>query len=419
MTTDRAEDVHVRRRRLLAYLGASMLAGGQPAHEVSDDLREVARFLGYPDLQVSPLPTNITLSLSSGEAATHENVRSSMSLDKLTEVHRIRRRLISGELSEDDAITELSLLRTRPRRYGDWSDLVGFVTVPAGIAAIMQPGWVNILAAALCGLVVMVMTRLASRRPLLKTLLPSTAAFIVGLIIFAAAQHGLLLGPLRTLLPPLAILLPGALLVTGMAELAAGAMVAGASRLVFGAVQLLLFTLGVVTAGLVLDVPPEQYANFRVTSPGWWLAPLGLLSISIGIMLMESVSPRLWPWVVAVLAATFAVQVAGQVYADSPALGAFVGAAVASCGAALAQHMRPELPRMVVFLPSFWLLVPGTLGLMSVSQLGVDPGMAISTTIGVAAVICAIALGLLVGSAVARGVVRAGKRARRVRRPRA
>ncbi|GAB3705117.1 threonine/serine exporter family protein [Mariniluteicoccus flavus] len=413
MTIDRTEDVHVRRRRLLAYLGASLLAGGQPAHEVAEDLRQVARFLGYPDLQVSPLPTGITLSLASGEPASHENVRSGVSLDQLAEVHAIRRELVAGRLDEDEAVVRLSTLRTLPPRYGTWGRAAGGFTVAVGIAAILQPGWRNMLAAAVSSLVVLLLMRIAQRRPLVRTLLPSLAAFCVALLVFAASQQGLLLGPLRTLLPPLAVLLPGALLVTGMAELAAGAMVAGASRLVFGAVQLLLFTLGVVSAGLVLGVPAESYANFRVTAPGWWIAPAGLVLITAGIVVMESVPPRLWAWIGGVLALTFAVQAAGQQLVESPALGAFLGAIAASFGAAVVELVKPALPRLVVFLPSFWLLVPGTLGLVSVSQLGVDPGLAVTTSIGVAAVICAIALGLLIGSALARAVGRAWRRARR------
>lgn len=404
-----------RDRRLLGYLGASLLAAGQPAHEVSDDLRQVARFLGHPDLQVAAMPTGITLSLASGQPASYESVLSSVSLDQLTEVHGIRQRLIGGRIDVDEATAALSLVRTRSPRYSNWSSAAGGVAVAVGIACIMQPGWPNLAAAALGSLVVLGLMQLARRRPLLRTLLPSTAAFVVAVGVFLAADAGLLLGPLRTMLPPLAVLLPGALLVTGMAELAAGAMIAGASRLVFGGVQLLLFTLGVVTAGWVLRAPPESYANFRVTSPGWWIAPAGLTLITVGIVLMESVEIGLWPWIAAVLALTFAVQVGGQALGGSAAVGAFLGAVAASFGAALAEMLRPRLPRLVVFLPSFWLLVPGTLGLLSVSQIGVDPGTAMTTFVGVAAVIGGISMGLLVGSALARAARRAYRRTRRRR----
>ena len=50
------------------------------------------------------------------------------------------------------------------------------------------------------------------------------------------------------------------------------------------------------------------------------------------------------------------------------------------------------------FLPAFWLLVPGSLGLIGVTTLVAEPDRAIETGLDIVAVICAIALGLLVGS---------------------
>jgi uncharacterized membrane protein YjjB (DUF3815 family) len=115
-----------------------------------------------------------------------------------------------------------------------------------------------------------------------------------------------------------------------------------------------------------------------------------------------------------VLVAAFVAQTLGQRY-SGPVLGSFLGALAASTGSYLVEAVKPNLPRLVVFLPSFWLLVPGSLGLVSTTQLAVDPGTAASTVIGVFSVVSAIALGLLVGAAVAQAVRRALHRARRGR----
>ena len=58
----------------------------------------------------------------------------------------------------------------------------------------------------------------------------------------------------------------------------------------------------------------------------------------------------------------------------------------------------------MVFLPSFWLLVPGSLGLIGTTQLATDTGDGFATASGAIAVIVAIALGVLVGSAVGRAL---------------
>ena len=75
-----------------------------------------------------------------------------------------------------------------------------------------------------------------------------------------------------------------------------------------------------------------------------------------------------------------------------------------SLGASLVAAVRPQWSRLVVFLPAFWVLVPGSLGLLSVTSVGIDPEQGARTVVDVAAVICALALGLLFGSALAQAV---------------
>ena len=58
----------------------------------------------------------------------------------------------------------------------------------------------------------------------------------------------------------------------------------------------------------------------------------------------------------------------------------------------------------MVFLPSFWLLVPGSLGLIGVSEVAILSGEGSTVGFDVVGVILAIAMGLLVGSAVSRAL---------------
>ena len=410
--TPAAGPSHLQVRRLLVHLGATMVATGQPVSDVEDEVLEVAARVGFPDTQIAAAPTGVTVTLGSGEPATFEAVQGSLRLDQAAEVRTIRYQLLEGSLSLDEAVDQLLALSSRPPRYPDWLANLGWVGISAGIAFILQPGWPNVAFSVLGGAVVVALVRLSRRVRLVSTLLPTLAVFLVACLVFAGAQAGLLDGPLRTLLPPLAVLLPGALIVTAMSELATGDMVAGASRLIFGTVQLLLFTLGIAAAARLFTLPPEQLTNVRVDSIGWWSAPLGLVLITVGIGLLESPSLRLLPWIALVLVLAFVAQSLGQAL-SGPVLGSFLGALAASLGAFAVEGLRPRLPRLVVFLPSFWLLVPGSLGLLSTTQLAVRADGAAETLTSVLGVVSAIALGLLVGSAVAQSVRDAVRRARR------
>ncbi len=390
-------------RRLLAFLGAAMVATGQPVHEVEDELREVGRHLDAPDVQVAAGPTGVHVGLASGDPATFESVDGRLRLDQAADVRLIRHLLVTDRIDVEQALDRLRGLRGKPLRYPAWLAEGGFVAVAVGICLILQPGVPNLGAAAVGGAIVIGLSRAARVHPSLLALLPTVAAFAVSALVFAAADAGLLAGALRTVLPPLAVLLPGALMVTGLSELAAGAMVAGSSRLMYGTVQLLLFALGVAAAAALLGTPAQLLGNVRVTELGWWAAPLGLVVIGVGITLMEGVPVRLTPWVLAVLVVTFLVQLAGQHF-GAPVLGSFLGAMAASIGASTAELVHRQLPRLVVFLPSFWLLVPGSLGLIGVSEVAIVPGERSTVAFDVVGVILAIAMGLLVGSVVSRAL---------------
>jgi uncharacterized membrane protein YjjB (DUF3815 family) len=139
---------------------------------------------------------------------------------------------------------------------------------------------------------------------------------------------------------------------------------------------------------------------------------VGLILIIIGIGVLESPPVRLLPWITVVLVLAFAAQSFGQ-HVGGAALGSFLGAVAATLGASLVETVRPNLPRLVVFLPAFWLLVPGSLGLLSTTALVTNPGGGGANAVGVVTVVCAIAVGLLVGAAAARSLGGALNRLRR------
>ena len=205
MDEQRAQEV----RTLLVHLGTAMVATGQPINEVEDELAEVALTLGYPDAQIAAGPTGVILSLASGSPSTYEAVTGALRLDQSAQVRGIRRDLLGAHVVPAVAVERLLALRHQPPRYPVWLANLGWVATAVGIALILQPGWRNVALAAVASVVVVGLFRLAQRFRLLATLLPVVAAFVVACLVFAAADLGLVEGPLRTLLPPLAVLLPG------------------------------------------------------------------------------------------------------------------------------------------------------------------------------------------------------------------
>ena len=349
-------------RRLLAYVAAAGIAGGQPVHEVEADTRSVGRYLGCPDVQVQGWPTGVVVSLGGGTPATFESVEGTIRLDQSATTARIRQQLLDGTIGPVEALEQLRDLRSIPPRYPRLGLHGGMVCVASGIALVLQPLWPSVLFSVLAGQVTAGFIWLSGKRKALAVLTPFLAAFVVALCAFWVARLGLIEGPLRSLLPPIAVLLPGALIVTGVAELAAGAMMAGASRLGFGTAQLAMFTAGVLGAAWLTKVPVDQLNNQIIPWRGLWVPFLGVLLLTAGMSLMESIPRYLVPWVALMLATTLTFQIIGQTVAGVTWGGGLLGATVASFGSSVIEMHRPRLPRLVLFLPSFWLLVPGSPG---------------------------------------------------------
>jgi uncharacterized membrane protein YjjB (DUF3815 family) len=121
-----------------------------------------------------------------------------------------------------------------------------------------------------------------------------------------------------------------------------------------------------------------------------------VLIFGIGMAVNSSAPIRTIPWLLLTLYAAFAGQFLGGLLAGGM-FSAFAGGLVVVPMAYLVQRWGGP-PAQVTFLPAFWLLVPGALGLAGVSGLvALGPGNTGDLLTAFLSVI-AVALGVLVGS---------------------
>ena len=259
----------------------------------------------------------------------------------------------------------------------------------------MLPGWAFVLAGLLglaVGTVLLLTERLGSSS---QALVVVAVSLIVSLIVLLVARV-LDPGVLSALVAPLVILLPGGLLTVGVIELATGQIMSGAARVAAGAMRLLLLATGIVGASALVGIPAFQPAGPNPLGP---VAPwIAVALFGLGITVYQCARPRAIGWIVIVLYVAYGAQVLGDVLFDG-VLSALVGAAAMTPVALVIARQRTGPPALVSFLPAFWLLVPGALGLIGVaSVLDGDLGGA-STIITTIATMIAIALGVLLGLA--------------------
>jgi uncharacterized membrane protein YjjB (DUF3815 family) len=238
-------------------------------------------------------------------------------------------------------------------------------------------------------------------RPVLAVPLQVVAAALVSALVFLAVKQGLPLDPRYVLVPPLVSFLPGAMLTLGMVELAYGDMVSGSSRLVTGFVQLVLLAFGLATGAVLVGYRPENLVDATGESAAtpWslWAPWVGVLVFGLGVYIHFSAPRRSFWWMVLVLLVAFAAQ---RLAADffGKEISGFFGTLIATPLGYLIQLRFKGPPAMVTFLPSFWLLVPGSLGLVSVAHMMSDRAAGFDGLITAVFAFTSIALGTLMGA---------------------
>lgn len=397
-------DAAPRLLRFLSQLGHVLLSTGDTVSVVEDSVRGVAIAHGAQQVSVVALPTALFVKFEDGQG-THLDFTSHEGLvlrfDQIEEVFALALEARAAGLAPAEGLARLASILAEPPPLGAAWRVGGHVLVTMGIALVLQPTPGVIASAAGFGLVVGALKLVADRRPMLATLLPTTAAFLVAAISLEAALHGFDASTLGVLIASLVTFVPGGTLAIATMELAYGDMVSGASRFVAGLLQLVFLMLGMIIAASLVGLPPAQ---LLVQPPearlGGWAPWLGVMLFAIGHVLHYSAPLRTLPWLVVVLCVAQTGQLAGSA-AFGGYMGGFLGAMVVTPVSYFIQYRLGGPPAMAIFQPALWLLVPGSLSVVGLAELAGDNHLAgLEDFVTALFSIIAIAFGSLIGSGI-------------------
>ena len=407
--------------RFLATLGGALSAIGETVDAVETRLAVIARSYGLRDARFSAFPTFVLLTLGQGKAATIEpttRLSATPRLDQIAAVHELASEAERGAVTPAAGIERLDEIRAMDNRFGEVSSVLGYAVLTVGLALVLHPAARDVACAAVLGALVGVLRWLARDRRTIEALMPFIAATCVAAIVALAVKYDVTDPGLRAMIASLVVFIPGVALTTAFLELTEGQMVAGSSRLVWGATQLGLLAFGIVAGIGIAGVSAERAFSSSDALLGWWAPWLGVLVFAVGVTVAHSAPPGAFLSLLAVLVAGWAGQVVGNELFGAYASG-FAGALVMTAAAYLLARRPSAMPVYAVFLAGFWLLVPGTLGLIGLTTVLVLPeSVSAADVFAIIGSIAAVALGVLAGIELHAGLVRAGSRVRRVGRGR-
>ncbi|MDX1964789.1 MAG: threonine/serine exporter family protein [Pirellulales bacterium] len=388
----------------LYRLAQAYLASGEQTAQVELLLRRVATAYGIRRARIIAFPTAIFIIVQDGDqerVTLAEGPTQSLRLDQIAHVYTLGQAAQKAEVTPQAGLERLTEIQRLPARYGELGILAGHVILTFGMAMVLMPSSTNLAAAIALGAIVGALKILNRNRPLLAVPLPVVAAALVSALVFLAIQYGLPLEPRHALIAPLVSFLPGGMLTLGMVELAYGDMVSGSSRLVTGFVQLLLLVFGLAAGATLVGYSPENLTDTAVTtlSPLWLaVSPwLGVVIFGLGAFYHFSAPKNSLLWMLFTLLVVYAVQQGAEQFFSERASGFFAMLVVTPLGYLIQLRFRGP-PAMVTFLPSFWLVVPGALGLLSVTQMLSDRAAGTEGLINALFALTSIALGTLLGA---------------------
>ncbi|REJ04834.1 threonine/serine exporter [Microbacterium bovistercoris] len=379
MTAESGTDV------ILGDLGVLLLECGTSVTDVRGTLEQVSRRT-LPDspVEFAILPEMVMVSRPGAASATTTVIGKGAALTfrQSAKASRLVRDLESGAMPLEAAPARMTAIRATPRRMPGLQSLIGCGLLAGSLAALFRCPWWAILLALVVGLIVGGLTLMMMRVRAAAAVAPFVSAFVSTILVGTAANAlDLSPVPLFAVCAPIAILVPGALITNALLELTSTDIVTGASRLMYGLIMLAFMAAGVFAGatltGMHIDSASAALVGDAVQltndHSGWaslpplWMAWIAVVILAIGIGLAFGSGFRLTVVCVVVMTGTYAV-----LAVLSPMMGNVVATGVAGAllfvAARVLERVTLAVPATVSFQPAFLLLVPGTIGLVSLAS---------------------------------------------------
>lgn len=390
----------VEARRFVAQLGAALTASGQPVHTVQRRLEVVAHAYGARTARISAFPTYFMLTMGPGDPVVLELTLPLAAMPRLDQIAALETLVDDaehGEVDPADGLERLAVIRELPPRFGTVVSVAGYALLTLGLCLILHPAPRDVLAAAVFGAFVGWLRNLGRGHRSFEVVLPVAAAFSVAAISAIAVEHGLRGAGLAAMVAALVVFLPGAALTTAVLELAAGQMVSGSSRLVSGAVQLAFLAFGILGGIEIVGAPSARVLGASGAPLGPWAPWAGVAVFAVGVYFAHSARRGSLLALLVVLYAAWTVQRLGNGVFGSY-VSTFLGAVALTVVAALVARLPDAMPTEASFLPGFWLLVPGALGLIGLTTFAGDAANGAQDLVTTTITIFAVAVGVLCGT---------------------
>lgn len=400
--------------RELSDLGVALLDAGASVTDVATSLTRAAARHDAGRFDFSVLPELvITTEPVSGATLVAQTQSPPLAFAQAAAVNRLARAVEAGSVPLADITRGLAEIRAAARSHDGLKWVAGAALVALGLALLFRCPWWAVVLAFVAGAGVGIVTRLLEPIRSAAAIAPFLTACVATLAVGAtAAALGTGPVPLYAVCAPVAILVPGAVITKALLELTATDIVTGSARLSYGLIVLGFMAAGIAAGGTLtgLRVDPHSVslvgtaAQATGLGSGWqqlppvWCSWLGVVVLALGVGIAFGSGLALNLVNLVVMTGAYAT-----LTALTPLLGSVTAtgatAAALFIAARLIEGLTLAVPATVSFQPAFLLLVPGTVGLVSLATFDPDEVVAALLTF------VSLCIGTKIGDAVSELVV--------------
>lgn len=378
-------------------LGRALHTSGYSADRLEEALSLASDRLGLEG-QFFSTPTSIMASFGPQDDQRTFMLRVSpgdSNLAKLARVDQVTRDVLTGRLTPAEGTAAIGKIESAPPDYGPVITTLAFGVVSGSAARFLGGGLTEIIVGTLAGLGIGCLALLAERHPGLARVFEPLAAFTGSVLVTLAAAAGAPVAVLVATLAAVIILIPGLTLTTAITELSTRHLASGTARLAGALVLLLGITFGIALGAKIVTLITGPVPRVDpVELPGWTLF-LSLVTVALGFVVLLKAEVRDVGYIIVAGGLAYVgARVGGNLL--GPELGAFGGALLTGVGSRFYSRYTNR-PSQITLVPGLLLLVPGSIGLRSFTEM--LEGEAISGVEGVfrvALIAVSLASGILI-----------------------
>lgn len=386
------------RERLVLTLASVLHRYGTPAHRMERVLGSISTAMG---LQAAffVVPTAVFAAFGPlGEQRT-SLVRADPGghdLGKVARLDAVVTALLGNRIDPATARTAVERIDGAPDTWPVWLVLFSFGLASAAVCVFFGGGWIEIGMAGVIGLLLGVLERIVGKSGAKFLYTPLAATLGAGL----AHAGQALIGPYNADIVTFAgllYLLPGLTLTTAVTELSTRHLVSGTARLMYAVLILIELAFGVALGSALGDAIITLPVTTPMPLPAF-VEPIALVLTALSFTALFRTRRLDTPIIVFAAAVGFYGARLGAL-----AVGSQLGAGVGALALAMVCNLYGRLfnrPPTVPLVPGILLLVPGSVGLRSMTRLlDNETLLAVDAAFDMTMVAISLAVGLLTANA--------------------